>query len=373
MRSFKKFCIFLIVAIAFLLVPTISSAQKTEVDFFYKTSCSACAQMKPFLEDLQKEYDLQINFYETSKNSELFIQRLEEYNVPSNRRGYVPSVFINGKYFIGFSSEIASAIESLLQGNEISDDGTLIGETVRTKILGLWDVELSLKNRSLFGTGLVLGFLDSINVCSITVLVFLILYSLSVGSAKRAFKIGLIFTIVVFIFYATFMILLTGVMGLFVNKYGLYIRIAMTIISLVAGLLLIKDFFWYGKGISLAIPSSAKPVLEKYIKRATIGSTVLLALFASLVEIPCTAIFPLIYVTLLTSAGIEGIQRIIYILIYNLIYVWPLLFIVVGTYFSWSKIEDIDAKVQKSKGWMKLIAGIALVLFAIYFAWPFLF
>lgn len=343
------------------------SDKKVEIDFFWMEGCSACAQMKPFLENLQESYDFKLNSYETSKNRDLFLQKLDEHEVPDNRRGYVPTIFIKNKYFVGYSDQIKSAIESILRGESINDEDILVGETVETKILGIWDYKVSLEDKSVLATGLILGLLDSINVCSITVLVFLIVFSLSVGSSKRAFKIGVIFTLVIFLFYSLFMLLLTGILGYFVAQYGIYIRIVLILISLFAGILLIKDFFWYGKGISLGIPKFTKPLLERYIKQATIGSTIILGLLASLVEIPCTAIFPLIYTTILAQSGISGLQKVIYILFYNLIYILPLIIIIFGTYFSWTRIENVDETVQKHKRIMKLIAGIALLIIALYF------
>lgn len=366
----------LFIGIFLLLVSPIISAEvvssSIEIDFFWMTGCSACNQMKPFLEEMQGKYDFKLNSYETSKNSDLFLSKLKDYNVPNERRGYVPTIFIQDNYFVGYSQEIKDAIEKILQGHEIDDSNISVGEIVKTKILGLWEVEVSLDKKSIFGAGFILALLDSINVCSITVLVFLIIFSLSVGSLKRAFKIGLVFTFVIFIFYFLFMLLLTGILGYFVVQYGFYIRIFVIFVSVIAGLLLVKDFFWYGKGISLAIPKSAKPILEKYMKQATIGSTIILGVLASLVELPCTAVFPLIYTTILAENGITGLTRIFYIFIYNLIYIWPLLFVVFGTYFSWTKIQDVDEKVQKFKTWMRLIAGVALLLIAFYFAWPFI-
>lgn len=164
------------------------------------------------------------------------------------------------------------------------------------------------------------------------------------------------------------MLLLTGILGYFVAQYGIYIRLAVILISVFAGLLLIKDFFWYGKGPSLRIPQSAKPILEKYMKQATLSSTIILGVLASLVELPCTAIFPLIYTAILAEAGVSGLQRVSYILFYNLIYIWPLIFIVFGTYLSWTRIESIDRILQKYKKIMKLIAGISLLLISFYFA-----
>jgi glutaredoxin len=365
--------IILISLVSFVNAQENSSSTTTlveEIDFFWMNGCSACAQMKPYLEEISSQYNITLNSYETSKNRELFTEKLEEYEVPKNKRGYVPTVFIKDKYFVGYSSEITNAIESIILGEEIDNSENLVGEVVRTKVLGIWDVEVSLDEKSLFTAGFILALLDSINVCSITVLIFLIIYSLSIGSIKKTFKIGIIFTIVIFLFYSLFMLFLTNILGVFVNDYNFQIRMGIILISFFGGMILIKDFFWYGKGISLSIPKSAKPLLEKYIKQATIGSTIILGVLASLVELPCTAIFPLIYTTMLAESGILGFKKISYILFYNLIYIWPLLFLTFSTYFSWTKIENVDEKIQDYKGLMKLIAGIALIIISIYFTLP---
>ncbi len=166
------------------------------------------------------------------------------------------------------------------------------------------------------------------------------------------------------------MVALTSVISSLITNYGFQIRLTVILLSLFTGILLIKDYFFYGKWLSLKVPDSAKPMLERYIKQGTIISTIIFALLASLVELPCTAIFPLIYSTFLADRGVIGISRILWIAIYNLIYILPLLLIVFGTYFSWTEIKDVDDKVQRLKKIMKLVAGIALVLIALYFVWP---
>jgi thiol-disulfide isomerase/thioredoxin len=354
-------------------IQTTHNSSDLAVDFFWMSGCSACKLMTPWLNELQSEYGFELRSFEVSRNSKLFSLTLEEHNVPDDKRGYVPVVFINGEYFVGFSDDVQKSILAILNGEEIVQNTSQVKDTVSTKVLGFWDVNLSLDNRSILGAGILLALLDSINVCSLTVLIFLIVFSLSIGSPKRAFRTGLIFTGVIFLFYMLFMLVLTSVLGTFIIQYGSLIRLLVFIISLTAGLLLIKDVFWYGKGISLAVPKSAKPLLEKFIKRATIGSTIILGLLASLVELPCTAVFPLVFTTLLAQSQIFGFSAFVYILLYNLIYIWPLVFLVLATYFSWTKIENVDATIQKNKKWLRLIAGLALVGIALYFGWPILF
>ncbi len=346
-----------------------------EITFFHMNGCGACAQMKPFLEDLDSKYNLNLNSYEISsrENSNLFKEYLDRFNVPDKSRGYVPAVFIGDSYFIGFNSNITSTIEDFIINGESSSNGIFGGDVVQTKILGFWNVKVSFKEKSLIASTLLLGFLDSLNVCSITVLIFLIVYSLSMGSLKRAFKLGIIFTLVIFLFYFLFMVALTSIISSLITSYGFYIRLVVISLSLFAGILLIKDYFFYGKWLSLKVPDSAKPLMERYIKQGTILSTIIFALLASLVELPCTAIFPLIYSTILADKGVIGLDRIIWIALYNIIYVLPLLLIIFATYFSWTKIRDIDSEIQKFKGIMKLVAGLALVAFAVYFLWPIIF
>jgi hypothetical protein len=376
----KKFLLYIALSLflifSFSLIATAQEMNSVpiEINYFYMQGCGACAQMKPFLEGIVNEYNISLNQYEisSSANSNLFRDYLNNYNVPSERQGYVPAVFIGDSYFIGFNQEISSAIESKIKDGT-SSEGIFGGDVVQTKILGFWDVKVSFKDKSLISSTILLGFLDSLNVCSITVLIFLIVYSLSIGSIKRAFKLGLVFTAVIFLFYFLFMVALTSIISSLITNYGFQIRLIVIILSLFAGILLIKDYFFYGKWISLKVPDSAKPMLEKYIKQGTIISTIIFAMLASLVELPCTAIFPLIYSTILADRGVFGAARITWIALYNLIYVLPLLIIVFGTYFSWTKIKDVDDKVQKLKKIMKLIAGIALVLIALYFAWPLIF
>ncbi|MFA5485207.1 MAG: hypothetical protein WC260_03105 [Candidatus Pacearchaeota archaeon] len=371
------FCMLLLFSFNFVSSEALldkDSSKIVEINYFYMQGCSACAQMRPFLEEMQDNYNITLNIYEISsrESSSLFNDYLENYDVPNEQRGYVPTVFIDNNYFIGFSKEITNSIENIIIGESNNIDSTFGGEIVKSKILGLWNVEISLKNKSLITTTLLLGFLDSLNICSITVLIFLIVYTMSIGSLKRAFKLGLIFTSIVYIFYFLFMFALTSIIGSLISQYGVYIRIILVILSFITGALLIKDYFFYGKGISLKIPSSTKPLLEKYLKKATVVSTIMFALLASLVEIPCTAIFPLIYSTILAENMVIGISRFFWIAVYNIIYVLPLLIIVFGTYFSWTKINDIDNQIQKYKKIMKLIAGLALIGISIYFFIPFL-
>ena len=96
---------------------------------------------------------------------------------------------------------------------------------------------------------------DSINPCAIGVLVLLISTLLALSDNKKnMIKVGLIYISAVFLTY-----LLAGI-GLlyFIQQFNIAkpLGILVGAIVIFLGLVEIKDFFWYGKGFSLTIPSS---------------------------------------------------------------------------------------------------------------------
>jgi len=129
-----------------------------------------------------------------------------------------------------------------------------------------------------------------------------------------------------------------------------------------AGLVMIKDFFAYGKWFSLEIPKSTKPAVEKLIKKGTIPSAILLAGLSSLVELPCTAGIPLVYTTLLAQ---RQVNHFAYLFWYNLFFVIPLLLIIAGVAFAWAQADKLEKWRLNFRKYMRLAAGAILVFLAI--------
>ncbi|MDD5481997.1 MAG: cytochrome c biogenesis protein CcdA, partial [Candidatus Shapirobacteria bacterium] len=218
----------------------------------------------------------------------------------------------------------------------------------------------------LYILGVILGLVDGINPCMFSVLLFLLTYLLAVGSRKKALKVGLAFTLGVFVIYFLFMVGMINLIGLigFIQK----IKTIVAILALAAGVIMVKDFFFYGKWFSLEIPSKAKPAVEKLIKKGTIPSALLLALLSSLVEIPCTSGIPLVYVTLLAQKGGAYLP---YLIWYNIFFVLPLLAIIVLVSLAWTQADKIEKWRLDFRKYMRLVAGLILVFlgFALLRGW----
>src|SRR3989304_1605968 len=138
---------------------------------------------------------------------------------------------------------------------------------------------------------------DSINPCVFGVLIFLIAYMTKVfKSSRRMLLGGLVYSAAV---YATYLALGFGILRITISvgiSNFFYWLAALT--AIFAGLLEIKDFFWYGRGLSLQlIPGGAERIkmytsqigkMEKKNPALSLLVAALLGIFVVFVELPCT-------------------------------------------------------------------------------------
>jgi len=144
-----------------------------------------------------------------------------------------------------------------------------------------------------------------------------------------------------------------------------YVTIGLGIIALLMGLINIKEFFFFKKGISLMIPEKAKPKLFEKMRKIMNNSsflisfigTVTLAFFVNLIELGCTIGLPAIYTRVLSVQQISTSVKYFYMALYNAYYVIPLAVIVALFVFTMGKyrFEEKHAKV------LKLISGILMI------------
>ena len=212
---------------------------------------------------------------------------------------------------------------------------------------------------------------DSINPCAVGVLILLIGTLLSLShDRKKMLTIGLIYITAVYITY-----FLAGI-GLlfFLQRIGAviievpllgpiaisnFIGIIVALIVIIGGLIEVKDFFWYGRGFSLSISPKNAGKIKKYVKNVTIPGAILLGIFAAGVELPCTGGPYLAITTLLSRIGLNSTVT-LYLLLYNLIFVLPLIVILLLVYFG-ANTKKIKGMKQRGRKWMRLFTGIVMI------------
>jgi len=205
--------------------------------------------------------------------------------------------------------------------------------------------------------------IDSINPCAIAVLVFLITFLSILKKPKKMLGIGLIYIAIVYVTYFLAGLGILALLGIASSTITLVIYQFAGILLIILGLINIKDFFWNGKGISLKIPESKKSTIEKYVKKASIPAAIVLGLLVSAFELPCTGG---IYIAILSMLAVNASYTtgILYLLLYNLIFILPLIVILLVVYYGYSskKIEDIR---KQSRSWLRLFIGLLMLVFGI--------
>ncbi len=201
--------------------------------------------------------------------------------------------------------------------------------------------------------------IDSINPCAIGVLILMI--SVMVGakqSTGRMVLLGGLYILSVLTVY-----LLAG-LGLlyFLSTIPLwlteYLSISVGILIVFAGILEIKDFFWYGRWFSLTIPGRFVDRIHIMSNRTTIPGVMLLGAFVSAVELPCTGAPYLAIITMLSQYF--DFTAFLLLVLYNIIFVAPLILILLLV-AGGMKLHKIKSWKHKNKAYMRLLMGLLLI------------
>lgn len=306
--------------------PADGQAPPADIEFFTREHCPHCENAKRFLEELARERpELRIVSHDVVKErapamrlqnlasrlavgapgpafyvrGELVIGHagaatdvriralLDQAQTPQGPRGPgLGSCPLDGRLSCGAAAEPPAAAESIAL--------PLIGTRVTVRDVGL----------PLFTA--VIGILDGFNPCSIWVRILMISMLATLKDRKRLLLIAGTFVAVEGLAYFAFMAAWLNLF-LFIGLSRIS-EIVLDVIACFAGILNMREFWSYGRGLSLSIPRAAKPGLYGRMRRilqaegltgAVLGAAVL-AVFVQLVELLCTSGFPALYTRILT-------------------------------------------------------------------------
>lgn len=364
-----------------ILLPNLSaSAIETSLHFFYAENCPHCKEEKPFLEQLQAKHpQLQVVIHDVWLNkSDLKLMReiSEAHGVDLVS---TPLTAVGEQIWIGYTPEIATAIEEaiercLLEGCRdplaFRDfPAKVVTETEHATTVTGSPVDPDRYSLPVFTV--LLGLLDSFNPCAFFVLLFLLSLMVHARSRKQMFLVGGTFVffsgLIYFLFMAAWLniFLLAGQLPLITTIAGF--------VALFIAVGNIKDFFLFHKGLSLSMPEHAKPHLFERMRNLLKGEqlgpvllgTTVLAVVANSYELLCTAGFPMVFTRVLTLRNLETLEYYGYLLLYNVVYVLPLIIIV--TIFTLTlgshKLSEKEGRMLKLlSGNMMLTLGSVLVI-----------
>jgi len=351
-----------------LAKPTSLFAQeKLEVNFFWGQGCPHCEKAKVFLSKMQEKYpDIVINSYEIythPENQKLFQEFGQKYDIEIKG---VPMIFIGENVHKGYRSDsstgkkIEACIKDCLPEIANLDQKKISGEIKSNLPEGTVAIQDE-KNKSApltFTKIISLALADAVNPCAMAVLSLMLIAILTYNPQKKE-KIlwaGLAFTFSVFLTYIFYGLVIIKIFQLIqalsLIRFWLYKLLGAG--AIVLGILAIKDFV-KNKGKCKTVPR-----INKFIHKVTSPKgAFLIGFFVTIFLLPCT-IGPYIVAGGILSE-ITILKTLPWLLLYNLIFVLPMLLITVVVYLGVARIQDVTIWEAKYMKYLHLAAGLVML------------
>lgn len=389
---------------------------------FYGNGCPHCAKVERFAKEnwLSQKFDFVFKEVYFNKNNLLELQwYLDKLSLDSSQIG-VPFLVINNKNecsYINWSTPIIDFfqkkldmfvvsqdenvecnvencawlqcewhtledIQNITNGSvsikqSVSKDDILVENSLTGMESGL-QANISQKSQVInnksefnkwkfFGIMLPAALSDSINPCEFAVMLLLVSTILAKSkSRRRALLSGWLFVLAVFMSYFAMWL---GLFSALANAQNTsLIKIIVWIFGVLVWLANLKDFFWYGKWFVMEVPLAWRPKMVSLIEKITSpGWAFVVWVIVSLFLLPCTS-WP--YFTILGYLASESknlnLRWYIYLLVYNIIFVLPMIIIAVLVGFGFKSAEELAKIKKKNTKLIHLIVGLLMLGLGIY-------
>ena len=334
---------------------------KAMVIYFYGEGCPKCAEIEPFIDEIVKKYSDSIyivkkEVYNNLDSYNFYTTYTKYRNIPLTQRK-IPLIVIGSEYIMGISDVRKRFESSVLDaqpgcpefGNKTCEDLAGTRGNIFSEILPITSLTWPIV--------IVAGLVDGVNPCAFAVMIFLLTYTFNVSANRR--QMAIIAVAYIFAVYVTYFLAGMGLLHAIqlTGFSAIIIKIAAAV-ALITGVINLKDFFWYGKGITLKIPESQKGMIRWFTTRASVPSAIILGFLVSMFELPCTGGVYLAILALLSTSSLS--HAIPYLAVYNLMFIAPLIAILLIMNFGMSG-ERLKAFKESKKSWMSLFMGVVLV------------
>jgi cytochrome c biogenesis protein CcdA len=208
---------------------------------------------------------------------------------------------------------------------------------------------------------------DSINPCTIAIMVMLLAVILrSEGRGKMLLAASVFISIIFFMYLAMGIGLLHAVGTAQVTD--LFFKIV-TALAFILTVLEFNAYFNYKPGfLAVEMPLFLRPLTKIVLNKATtIPGVALAAIFCSLFLIPCSS-GPYLTVLAMLAHTVTA-QALIYLVVYNIVFVLPMIVIALAIYYGKTSVETIEQFKNEKVREIHLFSGIILlILFLIMLA-----
>jgi len=369
------------------------AADPNRIELFVREGCPHCAQAEEFMARLGGERpELAIVVRDVTKDAGALARLQELAQATGAGAARVPATYVNGQLILGYSAEASTdkLIRSALAGGRVTSGAPTDASSCEAEdslscgpgagagagaaapeeafSVTLFGRTVTLDDVGLPAFTLAMGLLDGFNPCSMWVLLLMISLLAPLNDRKRMLAIAGTFVLVEGISYFAMMAAwLNLFMFIGLSRAS---QVVIALIAIFAGAINVKDFFAFGRGISLSIPASARPMIYNRMRgilhaptyTVAIVGTIVLALLVQVVEFMCTSGFPALFTRILTLQQLDTAAYYGYLLLYISAYMLDDV-IVLGigvTLLSRHRLQEKEGRV------LKLIAGVVMIGLGIY-------
>lgn len=351
------------------------------VYYFYSETCPHCIEARPFVATLNARDWIDLRAYEVATNREHALLYRDVAATIGEQARSVPAFIFCGSMHTGFDrpETTGAVLLARMEYCHADPDGVIGARTdpglKPGEVMGMEVPVLGFINPSDWGLPIltvVIAGLDAFNPCAFFVLLFLLSLMVHARSRARMMLVGGTFVLISGLIYFVFMATWLNVFLLIGELRTVTLIAGLIAVSLAA--INIKDYFWSDSGgPSLSIPESKKPGMYQRVRKlvaarslwAMLVGTAVLAIAVNSYELLCTAGLPMVYTRILTLREADTFVYYMYLVLYNIIYVIPLLIIVMlfVLRFGSRKLGESEGRLLKlMSGTMMLgLGGVMLV------------
>jgi thiol-disulfide isomerase/thioredoxin len=357
----------------------------TEMVYFYQKGCPKCDRANSLLHYLLKKYphltvkEVDLNSPDGKRLNEALSNRLQ---LPAEKRLIAPSLFM-GKDYLSPEQITESKVEGLIHKYGQVSAGIAKPEPAPAPALTPTPEEVKKAEESLIERFRSLGILtvasagliDGVNPCAFATLIFFISYLSFVGRKRNEILwVGIGFSGSVFL---TYLLIGFGILS-FIQHFSflpLFSRIVylLTIaIALTLAIYSLYDYVLLKKGrpseMKLQLPDFLKKRIHQAIREKSHSTHYFLAavtagLIISLLEFTCTGQVYLPTILFVTNVPAMRTSAISYLILYNLMFITPLLIIFAIVYWGVTS-EQLALFLQKRAATIKLLTSLLFFLLA---------
>jgi len=358
-----------------------------DLAYFYQKGCPKCDRANVLLKYMAKKYpqlnikEIDLNTPDGKRLNETFSNRL---NLPMEKRLVAPSIFI-GSHSLSPDEITESKVEELILGYESTAPSPARRTSSPADGLSPTQEELRKAEETMverfksFGALAILlaGLIEGLNPCALATLIFFISYLTMIGQKrKEIFMVGMGFSGSSFV---THLLLGFGILSFlqhfsFFPLFSRVVYLITFVFSFFLGVFSLYDYIQLKRGrpskMKLQIPNFLKKRIH-HIIRAKGGeleekkegqsgrflpAAILIGFIVTLLQSTCTSqvyLPTLLFVTNIPSLRESAVP---YLILYNLIYILPLL-VIFGIVYWGVTSEQLAYFLQKRASTIKLLTA----------------